>query len=140
MSYSDKETEVQKLQTALYQWGKDTFGDLHSNPVLAKKLKEEAAELHTELERKHHLIKSTFTSEYLDSVIGADEFVAEKLDEIQANIKEEIADCFIMLMHVASDESIKFSELIKLVKQKFEVNKKRRWNKPNASGIIKHKK
>lgn len=49
--------------------------------------------------------------------------------------KEEAADCLLILMHFA--EAHGFS-LLGAARDKHEINRKRRWGKPDKDGVIEH--
>jgi len=48
---------------------------------------------------------------------------------------EEMADVLILLIHLASLQGI---DLELATQEKFKVNQKRKWNKPDSRGVIKH--
>jgi NTP pyrophosphatase (non-canonical NTP hydrolase) len=101
--------EVQKLMDELREWGDATFGD-RQNPIgIAAHLVREAKELHEAILRS-------------DSV----------------NDWMELADCFILLLEVASHLGVDVNKLVWLARKKLEVNKRRKWGKPEADGSVQH--
>ena len=54
-----------------------------------------------------------------------------------AQVKEEIADVFILLSHICSMTSV---NLYDAATKKFEILKKRKWLAPDNQGIIRHAK
>lgn len=53
-------------------------------------------------------------------------------------IKEEIADCFILLYNLASLNDMSAKDLYLEVKKKMEVNKSRHWGNPDEKGVCHH--
>lgn len=53
---------------------------------------------------------------------------------------EEWADCFILLMDGLWRRGFLFSDLFTAVLCKFEINKNRKWKKPDKDGVIEHEK
>lgn len=49
--------------------------------------------------------------------------------------EEEIADCNMLLLHLCHRRQIDLDEAMR---QKFEINKVRRWGKPDAEGVCEH--
>ena len=50
-------------------------------------------------------------------------------------LKEETADCFLILLHIA--HRAKFS-ILEEAKKKMEINYKRTWGKPDKDGVVRH--
>lgn len=48
---------------------------------------------------------------------------------------EELADCFLILLHIAHKMNVSIEEESR---KKFAVNKTRSWGKPDASGVVEH--
>jgi NTP pyrophosphatase (non-canonical NTP hydrolase) len=53
----------------------------------------------------------------------------------QMEIEEELADCQHLLFGIASKCGI---NLYEATRQKFEINKKRIWGKPDSNGVVEH--
>ena len=64
----------------------------------------------------HHLIKE----------------VGELLD---SNASDEAADCFLLLLHHAHTLNY---DLLTEAKKKMKINRKRKWGKPDANGVVEH--
>jgi len=100
---------IQKLQRDIKQWSDDTFGLGRTGRPIA-----------------HHLKKE------IDEVIDA-------IDNSGYNrVKFEIADCFILLLDVASHEGISVGEILDASEEKMEINKKRKWGEPDENGVVEH--
>lgn len=54
------------------------------------------------------------------------------------NLKTEISDAFILLLGSIDLLGINEKELLKIVHNKMEVNRNRRWSKPNKNGVCNH--
>lgn len=48
---------------------------------------------------------------------------------------EELADCFLIILHLAHKLNISLEEV---ARAKFEKNKTRTWGKPDAFGVVEH--
>jgi len=101
--------EVQKLMDELREWGDATFGDKQNPSGIAAHLVREAKELH-------------------DAILRSD----------SGNDWMELADCFILLLEVASHLGVDVFTLVCLARRKFEVNKRRKWGEPEADGSVQH--
>lgn len=57
--------------------------------------------------------------------------------ELGKNIEdpEEMADCVILLMGIASKAGVDLQEAVDV---KMEINRKRRWGKPDQDGVVEH--
>jgi NTP pyrophosphatase (non-canonical NTP hydrolase) len=53
-------------------------------------------------------------------------------------IKEEYADCFLLLFGSAMSQGLTFHDIFEAMKQKMEINKQRKWGKPDENGSVKH--
>ena len=74
------------------------------------------------------------------SIVG---HLRKEIDELAADPAnmEEIADCMILLFHLAHQNlyhAKTFDTLFKAITDKMEVNKKRKWGKPDKNGVIEH--
>lgn len=54
------------------------------------------------------------------------------------NVRMEYADCFFLLFGSASAYGFSHKDICDLIQEKFEINKKRNWGKPDRDGIVKH--
>lgn len=50
----------------------------------------------------------------------------------------EFADCFILLLNTASKCGFTMQELTDCAIEKMEINKNRKWGKPDKDGIVEH--
>jgi NTP pyrophosphatase (non-canonical NTP hydrolase) len=102
--------ELQKLMNDIHQWADKTFGE-DRLPISII----------------HHL----------------DDEVDELMDALNYgttdNINEEFADCLILLLNAASKEGLTAMDLLLNAETKLEVCKKRKWDLPDARGVVKHK-
>ena len=71
--------------------------------------------------------------------------LAEELQELHDDLKDnkpernlEFADCFLLLFGCAAADGMSYEDISKAVAEKFEINKARKWGKPNASGVVNH--
>lgn len=108
--------EISKLQKDIAEWSEKAFGDgvpgrrTWRFPGMFAHLKREIDEL--------------------DAII-----FETKLNGPTQSIIEEIADCAMLLMDMADQLD---ADLLTEMAKKLEVNKKRKWGKPNADGSVEH--
>jgi hypothetical protein len=86
--------------------------------------------------------KQTFGQATPISKIG---HLAEELQELVADLKNnnpdrrlEYADCFFLLFGSAAADGMSYQDICNAIQEKFEINKRRRWGKPDENGIVKH--
>jgi predicted HAD superfamily Cof-like phosphohydrolase len=48
------------------------------------------------------------------------------------------ADCFFLLFGSAAADGMSYQDICNAIQEKFEINKRRRWGKPDENGIVKH--
>lgn len=53
-------------------------------------------------------------------------------------IKMEYADCFLLLMGSAAIAGFTADDIAAFVREKLEINRKRKWGKPDAQGVVLH--
>jgi NTP pyrophosphatase (non-canonical NTP hydrolase) len=104
------------FQREVGEWGNITFTEATTASMCAH-LKREVIELDDAARRLR-----TFAPGY---------------DPVQRrkDLAEEAADCLMLLLHIAHRNSIDLEEA---ARQKFEVNKRRQWGKPDADGVCEH--
>lgn len=103
---------LNEAQAWIGEWNSSVFkGGKERALPLVKHLAKEVSELHVEL----------------CSAMGPN----ESLD----NVKNEAADCFILLIALCSRMGFNLSDA---VKEKMKINEKRKWKAPDAHGIIEH--
>jgi hypothetical protein len=50
----------------------------------------------------------------------------------------EYADCFLLLLGAARDAGMDLEMLLSAIRKKLEINKRRKWGKPNKDGFTEH--
>ena len=50
----------------------------------------------------------------------------------------EFADCFILLLDAARKEGLFAKDILKAIVNKMEINKARKWGKPDENGVMEH--
>lgn len=50
----------------------------------------------------------------------------------------EFADCFMLLIAAAKMEGLTAKDLISITRAKLELNKVRKWGKPDENGVVEH--
>lgn len=53
-------------------------------------------------------------------------------------IESEYADCFILLIGSFSYAGFEYKDIERIVREKLEINKKRKWGKPDSNGVVLH--
>ena len=114
--------ELQQLMNDIAEWSDKTFGYGQRNPAVLYHLQKEVEELITE----HN---NVLTKKYYPN--------GEFGKQIR-KITMEYADCFMLLFYSAHHYGLTAEEIIQLVQEKLEINKKRKWAKPDENGIIEH--
>ena len=102
-------TKVQQLMDDVREWGDATFGDRQQADGIVAHLKKEVAELHEDI-----------------------------LSGNTEHAKTEFADCFMLFLEAASHSGLSVNDLVTLTYEKLEINKKRKWGKPDKDGSIQH--
>lgn len=54
------------------------------------------------------------------------------------NLSLEFADCFMLLFGAAAKAGMSYEEIYKAINKKMEINKKRKWGKPDERGVYTH--
>ena len=99
---------MKRLQNKIAKWQNKTFGDSKDRPVAVL----------THLKREIEELKFGVT-----------------VTKDKKEISRELADCVILLVGLA--EAFKI-DLETAVDEKMEVNRKRKWKKPDQQGVIEH--
>lgn len=89
---------------------------------------------------QHHLsawTSKTFPSRTTASIMAHLRSETLEVEKSPDDVTEH-ADCLMLLMDAASLRGIAFSEVISAAIDKLEVNKRRKWGKPNAEGFVEH--
>lgn len=50
----------------------------------------------------------------------------------------EFADCFFLLFGAAAADGMTYEDICDAISEKFEINKNRKWGKPDANGVVNH--
>jgi hypothetical protein len=50
----------------------------------------------------------------------------------------EFADCFFLLFGAAAADGMSYEDICAAIQEKFEINKARKWGKPDADGVVNH--
>lgn len=50
----------------------------------------------------------------------------------------EFADCFILLFGAAASDGMFYEDICNAIDKKMEMNKKRKWGKPDENGVVNH--
>lgn len=117
--------ELQNLMNDISEWSNATFGELQRNPAIVHHLKKEVDELIEALNKTNYL--------GCDDSVGVGEF-GRQVEKTQM----EFADCFMLLLDSASHYHITAEQLIEFTREKLEINKARKWGKPDENGVVEH--
>jgi phosphoribosyl-ATP pyrophosphohydrolase len=79
----------------------------------------------TPISKRHHLQK-----EIVELVAAIETKLFDR--------KYEYADCFFLLFGAAAADGLSYEDIIKAIDEKFEINKNRKWGKPDANGVVEH--
>jgi len=71
--------------------------------------------------------------------------LADELQELVSDLKTdnperrlEFADCFFLLFGSAAADGMTYQDICQAIQEKFEINKSRKWGKPNENGVVNH--
>ena len=73
--------------------------------------------------------------------------VPELIEELEAfdkgggsvqKVRMEYADCFLLLFGSAGIYGLNAEDIKRIVREKLEINRKRKWGKPDENGVINH--
>ncbi len=71
--------------------------------------------------------------------------LAEELEELVSDLQTsapdrrlEFADCFFLLFGSAAMDGMSYQDICNAIQEKFEINKARKWGKPNEEGVVNH--
>ena len=70
-----------------------------------------------------------------------DEELIELKEAIEAGSADqylEFADCFLLLFGAAAKAGMSYDDICEAIDSKMEINKKRKWGKPDKNGVVKH--
>jgi len=82
--------------------------------------------------------EATFTKSTRESIIA--HLTKEVTQELKGapGDEEELADCFLLLLHLAWKNGLNWSDIVFAIEDKFEKNRKRNWGEPNDEGFVEH--
>lgn len=100
---------LQRLMNDISEWSDKTFGEGQRNPAIAYHLKKEVDELIKALEEKD-----------------------------ETHIRFEYADCMMLLLDSAKHYGFNASHFLFITRMKLNINKTRKWGKPDENGVVEH--
>lgn len=69
----------------------------------------------------------------------------QEIEELEIDIaingldkRLEFADCFFLLFGAAAADGMTYEDICNAIQEKFEINKARKWGKPDKLGIVNH--
>lgn len=116
--------DLQEYVNELAKWSNKTFGAAQRNPAIAHHLKKEVDELIESLE-----------------VFQKDNNLRTPIQEANGFFKSvcyEYADCFMLLLDSAQHFGLSVERLMYYARKKLEINKARKWGKPDKNGVVDH--
>jgi hypothetical protein len=118
---------VQKLQDDIKKWSDEAFGIHRTGKPIAHHLKKEVDELIDALADFHQ-------GTYAENItVGAMQVMNKR-----ERILMESVDCFTLLLDILAHEGFNVDHLIDASHRKLEINKKRKWGKPDENGVFEH--
>lgn len=111
--------ELSEFQKEVGEWGDRTF-NVHRG---------------FDLHKCTHAIASHFAKEADELGEAVDYFLMGACSFDNKAMKEESADCFLILLHLAHLHGF---DLLEAAREKMEVNYKRTWGTPDENGVIEH--
>ena len=78
-----------------------------------------------------------FPSRNMRSILNHLRKEIAELEEAPDDIME-FADCFMLLFDAASYQGLHMSDIWRAMGEKLEINKARKWGKPNSEGFVEH--
>lgn len=124
IALKDRRYELQNLMVDIARWSDATFGEGQRNPAMLHHLKKEVQECIDAVEKFQK--GSSIESPYFES----EKRCREAFDEY--------ADCFMLLLDSAYHFGLDAQAIILFTRDKLEVNRKRKWGKPDCNGVIEH--
>lgn len=109
-----KASRMQNVMDRWRSWSDETFGVSNQRVVpILYHLKKEVPELIESIQ---------------DRVVGTTE----------EDIRLEFADCFSLLFDAASHYGYSAEDILKAMMDKLDINRKRKWGKPDENGVVEH--
>jgi len=115
--------QLQKLMNDISEWSDDQFGEGQRNPAIAYHL----------LKEVHELIEAIKVFQETNSIVHV-----TKSEKALKVLFFEYADCLMLLLDSASHMGLTADMLIDYAQQKLEINKSRKWGKPDENGVVEH--
>ncbi len=106
---------TEKQFNEISTWQKETFGQA------------------TPVSKLYHLVEEIV--ELKDAINNEDHTIDH---EAIRNTKMEYADCFFLLFGSAASYGMSYKDICEAIQDKFEINKARKWGKPDKNGIVRH--
>lgn len=66
------------------------------------------------------------------------EELIDAISQKDPNTRIEVADCFFLLYRTADACGMNYEDICNAIQEKFEINQKRKWGKPDERGVVKH--
>lgn len=98
---------------SVIEWQKKTFGEA------------------TTMSKLNHLAEEII--ELIDAVDSHD-----GTPEHEKEQRLEFADCFLLLFGAANAAGMTYEDIVKCCNDKMEINRSRKWGKPQANGVVNH--
>ena len=114
---------LQELMNSITAWSDGQFGEGQRNPAIAYHLLKEVPELIDAIK----LFQNT------NSIVHV-----TKSEKALKSLFFEYADCLMLLLDSASHMGLTADMLIDYTQQKLEINKSRKWGKPDENGVVEH--
>lgn len=135
--------DIQTLAFEIKDWSDKTFGNGDRAISILHHLGKEIPELIEAMEKfKNYPETAEYTGlDYSDRNGGESRMTEKSFNkylELQHNVYEEFADCFMLLLDSASHFPMTTDTLIAQTQKKLEINKKRKWGKPDINGVVEH--
>lgn len=105
---------LQQLVDEIGQWSDTTFGDVSNGFSKVKHLEKEVFEL-------------------ADAIRYSTENSPADVD-----LRYEFADCFMLLFDAAKKCNFTVDDIMDAMREKLEINRKRKWGDPNEHGVVEH--
>ncbi len=86
---------------------------------------------------QHQWAKETFKGQPLSGKFAHLRREIKELEDDPTDLME-YADCYSLLADIAAKNDIYLSDIHSAAIRKLEINKKRKWGKPNADGSVEH--
>jgi hypothetical protein len=116
--------QLQKLMDDIAEWSDKTFGEGQRNPAIVHHLSKEVPELIKAIEEFQ--VNNTIQTPYKEA------------NNMLKSVWEEYSDCFMLLLDSAHHFGLSADRLLHITRKKLEVNKTRKWGKPDCNGVVEH--